>query len=49
MEDHVLNTLALVLKPAGRVRELATAAEAAAAQNPRNEDLLRGCFQCYLR
>jgi hypothetical protein len=49
VEDHVLNTLALVLKPSGRVRELAEAAEAAAARAPRNEELMRSCFHCYLR
>ena len=48
-DDHVLNMLLLVLKPANRVRDLAAAYEAAVAKQPGNEDLLHGLFACHAR
>lgn len=48
-DDHVLNMLLLVLKPAGRARDLTPAYEAACSKQPKNEDLLQGLFSCHVR
>lgn len=48
-DDHVLNLLLLVLKPANRVAELTAAYEAACAKQPGNEALAQGLFTCHAR
>jgi hypothetical protein len=47
-EEQVLRTLTLALRPAGQGSRLAAAWEAASAQQPRNQELLLGCFQSSL-
>ena len=48
-DDHTLNMLLLVLKPAKKAAELAAAYEAACSKQPGNEDLLQGLFACHVR
>jgi len=48
-DDHVLNMLLLVLKPAGRARDVTPAYEAACSKQPNNEELLQGLFSCHVR
>lgn len=48
-DSHVLSTLGLVLKAAGRVSELGAAYEAACAKEPKNEELVRGHFNSCVR
>ena len=48
-DDHVLNMLLLVLKPANRVQDVLPAYEAACSKQPKNEDLLQGLFACHVR
>ena len=43
-DDHVLSTLSLVLRAAGRMPDLGAAYERAALKEPGNTDLLLGCF-----
>lgn len=48
-DDHVLNMLLLVLKPANRTADLLPAYEAAFAKAPHNEELAAGLFACHVR
>jgi hypothetical protein len=48
-DDHVLNMLLLVLKPAGRMHDLLAAYEAALSKDPTNEELALGLFACHVR
>jgi hypothetical protein len=48
-DDHALNMLLLVLKPADRVHDITAAYEAACSKQPGNEDLLQGLFACHVR
>lgn len=48
-DDHVLNMLLLVLKPAQRAADLTAAYEAACSKQPNNQDLLEGLFACHVR
>lgn len=48
-DDHALNTLALVLKPAGRLADLGPAFERAAAKDPADESLAKGVFLSAVR
>jgi hypothetical protein len=48
-DDHVLNMLLLVLKPANKMTALLPAYEAACSKEPGNEELLQGLFACHVR
>ena len=48
-DEHALSTLALVLKPAGRLGDLAPAFERAAAKDPADESLARAVFVSAVR
>eukprot|EP00879_Flechtneria_rotunda_P031357 GHRR01034248.1.p1 GENE.GHRR01034248.1~~GHRR01034248.1.p1 ORF type:complete len:433 (+),score=157.77 GHRR01034248.1:1526-2824(+) len=48
-DDHTLNMLLLVLKPANRIAELLPAYQAACAKASQNEELLQGLFACNVR
>eukprot|EP00873_Tetraselmis_striata_P024799 jgi/Tetstr1/445063/TSEL_032868.t1 len=48
-DDHLLNTMALVYKPAGEMGKMAEAYEAAAAAAPGDEDLQRQVFGMHIR
>jgi hypothetical protein len=48
-DDHCLNMLLLVLKPANRTADLTAAYEAACNKQPNSEDLLEGLFGCHVR
>lgn len=48
-DDHVLNMLLLVLKPAKRAADLQRAYEAACSKDPNNAELLQGLFGCHVR
>ncbi|KAF6259405.1 hypothetical protein COO60DRAFT_1626075 [Scenedesmus sp. NREL 46B-D3] len=48
-DDHVLNMLLLVLKPANRMAVLLPAYEAACSKAPGDEELLQGLFACHVR
>eukprot|EP00878_Enallax_costatus_P012918 GHUV01013490.1.p1 GENE.GHUV01013490.1~~GHUV01013490.1.p1 ORF type:complete len:462 (+),score=166.78 GHUV01013490.1:239-1624(+) len=48
-DDHVLNMLLLVLKPAKRAADLQQAYETACSKEPNNTELLQGLFGCHVR
>jgi hypothetical protein len=48
-DDHVLNMLLLVLKPANKMAALLPAYEAACSKDPGNEELMQGLFACHVR
>lgn len=48
-DDHVLNMLLLVLKPANKMPALLPAYEAACSKAPGDEELMQGLFGCHVR
>jgi hypothetical protein len=48
-DDHTLNMLLLVLKPARKTADVLAAYEAACSKQPNNEELLQGLFACHVR
>jgi hypothetical protein len=48
-DEHVLNMLLLVLKPANKMAALLPAYEAACSKAPGDEELTQGLFACHVR
>lgn len=48
-DEHLLNTLSIVYKHAGRRADVTAAYATAVARQPRSEALLEGLFACHVR